>query len=138
MAGRRRQNERVAATHFSDAVALASEFDLESGLDMYGGNKPLANRSRPPRHAATRMTSSRRLYRLWRFNNTLLHKSPDMHNVKHKLVTNTLHSHHVKHDDTQVPRKCRRAGKQAPSRHPVWLDLSLKRVLSVEFVELSP
>jgi hypothetical protein len=69
---------------------------------------------------------------------TLLHKRPDMHYVKHKLVKNTLPSHHVKHDDTRVPPNCRSAEKQAVSRHPGWLDLSLKRVLSVEFVELSP
>jgi hypothetical protein len=68
----------------------------------------------------------------------LLHKIPDIHNVKHKLVKNTLSSHHVRHDDIQVPPKCRRAEKQAASRHPVWFDLSLKRVLSVEFVELRP
>jgi hypothetical protein len=61
-----------------------------------------------------------------------------MHYVKHKLDKNTLPSHHVKHDDTRVPPNCRRAQKQAASRHPGWLDLSLKRVLSVEFVELSP
>jgi hypothetical protein len=30
------------------------------------------------------------------------------------------------------------AENQAVSRHPGWLDLSLRRVLSVEFVELSP
>jgi len=59
-------------------------------------------------------------------NNTLLHKSPDMHNVKHKLLKNRRPSHHVKHDETQVPPKRRRAGKQAPSRHPVRLNLSLK------------
>jgi hypothetical protein len=44
----------------------------------------------------------------------------DMHYVKHKLVKNTLPSHHVKHDDTQAPPKCRRAGmqlKQVDSRH---------------------
>jgi hypothetical protein len=69
---------------------------------------------------------------------TLLHKSPDMHYVKHKLVKNTLPSHLVKQTDTRVPPNCRRAEKQAISRHPGWLDLSLKRVLSVEFVELSP
>jgi hypothetical protein len=73
---------------------------------------------------------------------TLLHKIPDMHYVLHKtgfmLDKNTLPSHHVKHDDTRVPPNCRRAEKQAVSRHPRWLDLSLKRVLSVEFVELSP
>jgi hypothetical protein len=68
--------------------------------------------------------------------NTLLHKSLDMHYVKHKLVKSTLPSHHVKHDDTQVPPNCRRAEKQAGNRHPGWLDLSLKRVLSVELVEL--
>jgi hypothetical protein len=62
--------------------------------------------------------------------------SPDMHCVKHKLVKNTLPSHHVKHDDTRVPPNCSRAGKQAVGRHPGWLDPSLKRVLSVEFVEL--
>jgi hypothetical protein len=61
-----------------------------------------------------------------------------MHFVKHKLVKNTLPSHHVKHDDTQVPPICGKAEKQALSRHPGWLDLSLKRVLSVEVVELSP
>jgi hypothetical protein len=68
----------------------------------------------------------------------LIHKSPDMHYVKHKLVKNTLPSHHVRHDDTRVPPNCRRAEKQAVSRHPGWLDLSLKRVLSVKFVKLSP
>jgi hypothetical protein len=61
-----------------------------------------------------------------------------MHYVKQKLVKNTLPSHHVKHDDTRVPPNFRRAEKQAVSRHPGWLDLSLQRVLSVEFVELSP
>jgi hypothetical protein len=61
-----------------------------------------------------------------------------MHHVKHKLVKNTLSSHHVKHDDTRVPLNCRRAEKQGVSRHPGWLDLSLNRVMSVEFVELSP
>jgi hypothetical protein len=61
-----------------------------------------------------------------------------MHDViKHKLVKNTPPSNHVKHDDTRVPPNCRRAEKQALSRHPGWLDLSLKRVLSVEFVELT-
>jgi hypothetical protein len=50
----------------------------------------------------------------------------------------TLPSHHVMHDDTHVAPKCRRAGKHAASRHPVWLDLSLQRVLSVESLELSP
>jgi hypothetical protein len=66
-------------------------------------------------------------------------KSPDMHYVKHKLVKNTLPSHHVKHDDPRVPPNCRKSGKQAVCRHPRWLvDLNLKRVLSVEFVELSP
>jgi azurin len=55
---------------------------------------------------------------------TLLHKSPDMHYVKHKLVKNTLPSHHVKHDDTRVSPNCRRAEKQAVSRHSGWLDLS--------------
>jgi hypothetical protein len=69
---------------------------------------------------------------------TLLHKIPDMHYVEHKLVKSTLPSHHVKHDDTRVPPNCRRADKQALSRHLGWLYLSLKRVLSVEFVELSP
>jgi hypothetical protein len=58
-----------------------------------------------------------------------------MHNDMHKLVKNTLPSHH---DDTHAPPNSRRAGKQAPKRHPVWLDTSLRRVLSVEFVELSP
>jgi hypothetical protein len=66
---------------------------------------------------------------------TLLRESPAMHYVKHKLVKNTLPSHHVKHDDTRVPLNCRRAEKQALSRHSGWLDLSLKRVLSMEFVE---
>jgi hypothetical protein len=62
-----------------------------------------------------------------------------MRYAKHKLVENTLPFHHVKHDDTRVPPSCRRAEKQAVvSRHPGWLDLSLKRELSVEFVELSP
>jgi uncharacterized protein (UPF0147 family) len=60
-----------------------------------------------------------------------------MHYVKHKLVKNTLSSHHVKHDDTRVPPNCRRAEKEAVSRHPESLHLSLKRALSVEFVELS-
>jgi hypothetical protein len=60
-----------------------------------------------------------------------------MHYVKHKLVKNTLPSHHVKHDDTLVSPNCRRAEKKEVSRHLGWLDLSLKRVLSVEFVELS-
>jgi hypothetical protein len=70
---------------------------------------------------------------------TLLHKSPNMDYVKHnKLVKNTLPSHHVKHDDAIIPSNCRRAEKQAVSRHPGWLELSLKRVLSVEFVGLSP
>jgi hypothetical protein len=69
---------------------------------------------------------------------TLLHKSPEMHCVKHKLVKNTLPFHHVKHDDTRVPPNCKRAEKQAVSRPPGWLDFSLKRVLWVEFVELSP
>jgi hypothetical protein len=46
----------------------------------------------------------------------LLHSSPDMRYVKHKLVKNTLPSHHAKHDDTQVPLNCRRAGKQAMVR----------------------
>jgi hypothetical protein len=67
---------------------------------------------------------------------TPLHTSPDMHDVKHKLVKNTLPSHHVKQDDTRVPPNCRRAEKQVVSRHPGWSDLSLKRVLSVEKVEL--
>jgi hypothetical protein len=69
---------------------------------------------------------------------TLLHKSSDMYFVKHKLVKNSLPTHHAKHDETEVPPKCRRAGKQAVSRHLVWLNLSLKRVLPVEFVGLSP
>jgi hypothetical protein len=69
--------------------------------------------------------------------NTLLYKSLDMRYVKHELVKNAPPSYHVKHDDTQVPPKCSRAGKQAVSHHSVWLDLSLKRVLSVEFVELA-
>jgi hypothetical protein len=55
---------------------------------------------------------------------TLLHKSPDMHYAKHKLVKNTLPSYHVKHDDTRVPPNYRRAKKQAVSRHPGWLDRS--------------
>jgi hypothetical protein len=37
---------------------------------------------------------------------TLLHKIPDMHYVKHKLVKNMRPSHNVKHNDTQVPHKC--------------------------------
>jgi hypothetical protein len=41
----------------------------------------------------------------------------------------------VKHDDTHVPlSKCKRAEKQAVSRHPVRLDLGFQRVLSVKFV----
>jgi hypothetical protein len=52
-----------------------------------------------------------------------------MHYAKHKLVKSTLPSHHVRHHDTRVPPNCRRAGKQAASRHPEWLDISLKRVL---------
>jgi hypothetical protein len=60
---------------------------------------------------------------------TFLHKCPEMHYVKHKIVKNTLPSHHVKHDDTRVPPNCRRAETQGVSRHPGWLDLSLKRVL---------
>jgi hypothetical protein len=60
-----------------------------------------------------------------------------MHDVKHKLVKNTLPSHHVKHDDIRVAHNCRRTGKPSVSRHMGGLDLSLKRVLSVEFVELS-
>jgi hypothetical protein len=68
---------------------------------------------------------------------TLFHKMPDMLYVKHKLVKNTLPSHQIKHDDTQVPPNCRKAKKQAVSRHPGWLYL-LKQVLSVEFVKLSP
>jgi hypothetical protein len=73
-----------------------------------------------------------------RFYCTFIHKSPDMHYDKHQLVNNTLPSHHVKHDDARVPPNRRRAEKQAVSRHTGWLDLSLKRVLSVEFVVLSP
>jgi hypothetical protein len=69
---------------------------------------------------------------------TLLHKSPDMHYAKHRLVKNTLPSHHVKQDDTPVPPNCRRAENQAVSRHSGWLNVNLKRVLSAEFVELSP
>jgi hypothetical protein len=69
---------------------------------------------------------------------TLLHKLPNMHCVKHKLVKNTLPSHHVQHDDTRVPPNCRRAENQTVIRHPGWLDLSLKRMLSVECVGLSP
>jgi hypothetical protein len=72
------------------------------------------------------------------YTNTLLHISTDMHDVKHRLFKNTPPSHHVKHDDTRVPPNCRRAEKQGVSRHPGCFDLSLKRVLSVEFVELSP
>jgi hypothetical protein len=64
--------------------------------------------------------------------------SPDINNIKHKLVKTTLPSHHVKHNDTQAPPNCKRAEKQAVSLHPGWLDLSLKRVLSVEIVDLSP
>jgi hypothetical protein len=55
--------------------------------------------------------------------------------VTHKLVKNTVPCHNVKHNDTLVPPKCRKSGKQAVSNHSVWLDLSLKRVLSVEFIE---
>jgi hypothetical protein len=69
---------------------------------------------------------------------TLLHKSPEMHYVEHKLVKNTLPFHHIKHGDTRVSPNCRIPEKQAVTRHPGWLDLTLKRVLSVEFVELSP
>jgi hypothetical protein len=65
-------------------------------------------------------------------------KSPDVHYVEHRLVKNTLPSHYVQHDDTRVPPDCRRAEKPAVSRHPGWLKISLKQVLSVEFVELSP
>jgi uncharacterized protein (UPF0147 family) len=65
-------------------------------------------------------------------------KSGHMHYVEHKLVKNTLVSHHVKNDDTRVPPNFRRAEKQAISCHPEWLNLSSKRVLSVECVELSP
>jgi hypothetical protein len=36
---------------------------------------------------------------------TLLYEIPDTNYVKHKEVKNTLPSHHVKHDDTQVPPK---------------------------------
>jgi hypothetical protein len=61
-----------------------------------------------------------------------------MHYVKPKLVKNTRPYHIVKHDDTKVPPKCRRAGKQVVSRNSAWLDFSLKRVLLMEFVELSP
>jgi hypothetical protein len=56
-----------------------------------------------------------------------LRKSPDMHHVKHKLIKNTRPSHHAKHDDTQVPPKCSRAGKQVISRHSQWLDLLMWR-----------
>jgi hypothetical protein len=57
----------------------------------------------------------------------------------YKLVKNTLRTHHVKHnDETRVPPKRGRAGKQAVGRHPLWSNLSLKRILSVEYVELSP
>jgi hypothetical protein len=68
----------------------------------------------------------------------LLHIIPDIDDVTHDLVKNTLPFHHVRHDDTRVPPNCGEAGRQTASRHPEWLDLSLKRVLSVEFVELSP
>jgi hypothetical protein len=67
---------------------------------------------------------------------TLLHKTLDIHHVKHKLVNNKLPPDHVMHGDTQVPPNCRGAGKQAVSHHPTWLDLTLTRVLSVEIVEL--
>jgi hypothetical protein len=50
---------------------------------------------------------------------TPLHKIPDINYVKHRLVKNTLPSHHVKHHDTRVQPKCRRAEQQAASRHPV-------------------
>jgi hypothetical protein len=56
---------------------------------------------------------------------TLLHKSPDIHYVEHKLVKNTLPSHHGKQDDTRVPPNFRRVEKQSVSRHPGWLDFSL-------------
>jgi hypothetical protein len=46
--------------------------------------------------------------------NTLLHKRPDMHYVKHKLVKTTLPSHHVKHHDTRVPPNFRRAASSKP------------------------
>jgi hypothetical protein len=68
----------------------------------------------------------------------MFHTSPDIHYVKQKLVKSTLSSHHVKHDDTHVQLSCRRAEKQAVGRHSGWLDISLKWVLSVEFVELIP
>jgi hypothetical protein len=61
-----------------------------------------------------------------------------MYYVGYQLVKNTVPSHHVKHDDTQAPPKCRRVETQAASRHPRCLDMSLNRVLSVECVELSP
>jgi hypothetical protein len=65
------------------------------------------------------VSPSKKIYKLSIRVRTLLHKiSPDMHIVKHKLVKNTLPCHHVKHDDTPVPPKCRRAEKQAISRHP--------------------
>jgi hypothetical protein len=67
-----------------------------------------------------------------------LHKSPDMQNVKHKPIKNTLPYHPVTHDDTRVPPKCRSGGKPTISRHPRWLVLNLKRVLSVERVQLRP
>ena len=67
-----------------------------------------------------------------------LHKSPDMQDVKHMPIKNTLPYHPVTHDDTRVPPKCRRGGKPSISRHPRWLVLNLKRVLSAELVELWP
>jgi hypothetical protein len=67
-----------------------------------------------------------------------LHKSPDMQNAKHMPIPNTLPYHPVTHDDTRVPPKCRSGGKPTISRHPRWLVLNLKRVLSAELVELRP
>jgi hypothetical protein len=41
----------------------------------------------------------------------------DMHDVEHKLVRNTRPSRHVKHNDTHLPSKCTRSGKQACTHH---------------------
>jgi S-methylmethionine-dependent homocysteine/selenocysteine methylase len=47
-----------------------------------------------------------------------------MQYVKQKLVIkNTRTCHHTMNDDTQVPLKCSRAGKQAVNRHSAWLEL---------------
>jgi hypothetical protein len=68
---------------------------------------------------------------------TIFHKSlVIMHYGNRKQVKNTRPSHHDKHDDTHAtPNNYSRAGKISFIRHSVWLDMSLKRALSVEFVE---